>query len=117
METQLCNGAVYTNPYLSKKNAEFLIAQNFDCMAITQKWIRFSKGKLILDIKDNFLRVSMKLPLNNIGVTHRVNNIDLPLKEFVLLMLEVNAIKADVIGAANILFVTNFNLDCKPFQN
>ena len=119
METQLCNGAYYTNPFLSKENAEFLIRNNFSCIPIFAHRLRFKKKNLSIDICNNTLTVFLRIQGQNI-LTDTHIGVDLSQKEFAVLMLDLNIIKApykEVTGTALILEVTNFQLDCEPFQN
>ena len=116
---QLMNGATYTNPYLSKENAEFLIRNNFSCTPIFEHRLLFEKKNLSIDICNNTLRVFMRCNGQSVR-THTHIGVDLTQKEFAVLMLELNILKApyrEVHNTALILEVTNFQLDCEPFQN
>lgn len=116
----LCNGATYSNPFLSEQNAEFLIRNNFSCIPIYPFWLRFRKKNLFIDIRNNTLEVFLHINGQDMRTDMHVG-IDVSPKEFAILMLDLNIIKApafkEVDGTALILEVTNFQLDCEPYQN
>lgn len=115
--TELINGVYYTNPYLSKANAEFLIANNFICTPILENRILFEKSaakdkpKLRVIIDHNSIAVFICYK-NDSARSHYHEGVDLSTLEFIALMRELNIVKEPV----KVRFTT-FVLDSMDFQN
>ena len=101
METQLCNGAYYTNPFLSKENAEFLIANNFICTPFYENRVVFEKpataDKLKLRVVIDHNSIAVFICWDNESMrSNYYEGINIPTLEFIALMRELKIIEQPV---------------------
>lgn len=110
--TQLCTGLIYHNPYLSQKNAEFLIHNGFECQYL-DGCISFSiKGHKEVHIENDTLIYCVKV----LGYWYQVafyEGIDLTLKEFAILLLDLCILEKPfkIEGVYLLLKEPQFNLE------
>lgn len=114
--TELSNGIPFSHNYLSDFNAEFLIRNKFKYQYMTDDWARFKKGYIVIDISKDVITIyaeagEQKMEMN------RHEGVDYTMRQFALVLLDLDILPERITGTTTILEVTNFKLDYQPFQN